>query len=360
MRAARSAASDSRAEVKDTVAYSNTSTFALALVFATTLSLPAIARAQQEQPPAPLPPAPRPATPRAPLGVDIFGGAGISWPAANDSFKALDLNEFPLEYGGGVRITNLWRYLFGQVAVNFWSDSGERAEVDSEGNAFPLGIPLDVEATYIDATIGWKWPTLRRDGSVAAWTYAGAGAGVTMYSESSPFAEPGDDIDETKVSYNFVAGGEFPITRQLAITFEGRYRYVPGLLGEGGVSQALGEETFGGFGINGGIRIGFGGGPAPVTRKPATDTPASATTPPPPGVTPGQPATAGTAAYVLIEAPVFLLPDRARTPLRVLAPGTSLRIVEENKEWYRVQFGDPQFGPRIGWIERKFVQIGKS
>ena len=60
------------------------------------------------------------------------------------------------------------------------------------------------------------------------------------------------------------------------------------------------------------------------------------------------------------EAPVFLLPDRTRTPLRVLTPGTSLRIVDENKEWYRVQFSDPQFGPRIGWIERKFVQIGKS
>jgi len=360
MRAARFAALDSRAEVKDTVTHAHTIALALALTFASTLSLPAAATAQQEQPPGSLPPAPRPPTPKAPLGVDLFGSAGIGWPAASDSFKALDLNELPLEYGGGVRITNLWRYLFAQVAVNRWSDSGERAFVDSEGNTFPLGIPLDVEATYVDATIGWKWPTLRRDGSVAAWTYAGAGAGVTMYSESSPFAEPGDDIDETKVSYNFVGGGEFPITKQLAITFEGRYRYVPGLLGESGVSEALGEETFGGFGIAGGIRVGFGGGPAPVTRKPPTDTPASATTPPAPGTIPSQPTTAGTAAYVLIEAPVFLLPDRTRTPLRVLAPGTSLRIVEENKEWYRVQFGDPQFGPRIGWIERKFVQIGKS
>jgi hypothetical protein len=161
------------------------------------------------------------------------------------------------------------------------------------------------------------------------------------------------------VSYNFVAGGEFPITRQLAITFEGRYRYVPGLLGESGVSEALGEETFGGFGIGGGVRIGFGGGPAPVTRKPAADT-TSTTGPPSPGTIPVQPATGGTAGYVVNEAPVFLLPDRTRTPLRVLAPGTSLRIVDENKEWYRVQFADPQFGPRVGWIERKFVQIGKS
>jgi opacity protein-like surface antigen len=359
MRAVRSAASDSGAEVTNTVTHSNAFALTLALTVASTLSLPVGAMAQQEQPPPPPPATPRAATPRAPLGVDIFGSAGIGWPAANDSFKALDLNELPLEYGGGVRATNLWRYLFAQVAVNRWSDSGERAFVDSEGTAFPLGIPLDVEATYVDATIGWKWPTMRRDGSVAAWTYAGAGAGVTMYSESSPFAEPGDDIDESKVTYNFVAGGEFPITRQLAITFEGRYRYVPGLLGESGVSEALGEETFGGFGIGGGVRIGFGGGPAPVTRPSTTDPAASPIAPPSPGTIPVQPS-AFTAAYVLNEAPVFLLPDRTRTPLRVLAPGTSLRIVEENKEWYRVQFSDPQFGPRIGWIERKFVQIGKS
>jgi hypothetical protein len=345
-------------KVKATVTYSNTFVVACVLSLGSTL-LPTAVMAQQEQPPSTPPPAARVPAPKGPLGFDIFGGASVSWPAANDSFKALELNEFPLEYGGGVRVTNLWRYLFAQVAVNRWSDSGERAFVDSEGNAFPLGIPLDVDATYIDASIGWKWPTLRRDGSIAAWTYAGGGAGMTMYSESSPFAEAGDDLDESKISYNFVAGGEFPISKSLAVVVEGRYRYVPGLLGEDGVSEALGEETFGGFGVGAGIRIGFGGGPMPVKRRPTDDTPAAPTAPPTFGTVTG-PATAGTAAVILKEAPVFLLPDPKRTPLRVLSPGTAVRIIDENKEWYRVQFADPQFGARMGWVERKFVQIGKS
>jgi hypothetical protein len=96
-----------------------------------------------------------------------------------------------------------------------------------------------------------------------------------------------------------------------------------------------------------------------VTRRPAEETPPAPTAPPTFGTIP-QPATAGTAGVILNEAPVFLLPDRKRTPLRVLAPGTAVRVVDENQEWYRVQFADPQFGPRVGWVERKFVQIGKS
>ncbi len=339
------------------VAHANTAIVALTVAFCAGLSIPAVAAPQDPQPPAPSAPA---APASAPVGVDIFGGASVSWPAATDSFEALDLDVPSLEYGGGVRVTNLWRYLFAQVTVNRWSDTGERAFVDSEGNVFPLGVELDVEATYVDAAVGWKAPMFKADGSIAAWAYVGGGAGVTMYSEKSPFAEPGEDIDESKVSYNVVAGAEVPIARRFAVFVEGRYRYVPGLLGEAGVSEALGEETFGGFGIGAGVRIGFGGGAVPGGRQTSGDAPA----PPPPqpalGTIPVQPATVGSAGVVLNEAPVFLLPDRTRTPLRMLAPGTSVRVVEENKEWYRVQFADPQFGPRMGWIERKFVQLGKS
>ncbi|HEU4689828.1 MAG TPA: hypothetical protein VFS23_15760, partial [Vicinamibacterales bacterium] len=272
--------------------HSSTFALALAFTFGCAVSLPTAATAGQDQPLAPLPVA---AAPRSPVGVDIFGGVGFSWPAANDTFEALDLDVPSLEYGGGVRITNLWRSLFAQVAVNRWTDTGERAFVDSEGNSFPLGIPLDVETTFIDATIGWKAPMWKRDGSIAAWTFVGGGAGVAMYSESSPFAEPGDDIDESKVSYHVLAGGEIPIAGRLAFTFEGRYRYVPSLLGEGGASEAFGEETFGGFGVGAGLRIGFGGPAQPVARKTGDDTPAPPTPPPALGTIPVQPATVGTA-----------------------------------------------------------------
>ena len=44
-----------------------------------------------------------------PVGLDVFGGAGVSFPAAKDSFEAVDLNSTDFEVGGGARVTGLWR-----------------------------------------------------------------------------------------------------------------------------------------------------------------------------------------------------------------------------------------------------------
>lgn len=68
---------------------------------------------------------------------------------------------------------------------------------------------------------------------------------------------------------------------------------------------------------------------------------------------PGRRITAVTAA----AAPVFVLPDAERTPLRTLAPGTRLRVLREQGEWVRVEFDDPLWGPRVGYIEKRFVEI---
>src|ERR671925_478149 len=59
------------------------------------------------------------------IGIDAFGGAGITWPAAADSFDAVGLGKTALEVGGGARLTGLWRDLFAQAAVHRWSDTGE-------------------------------------------------------------------------------------------------------------------------------------------------------------------------------------------------------------------------------------------
>jgi hypothetical protein len=61
---------------------------------------------------------------------------------------------------------------------------------------------------------------------------------------------------------------------------------------------------------------------------------------------------------VLVNAPIFLLPDANRIPLRVAAVGTRVRVVEEQPEgWLKVEFTDPQFGPRVGYVETKFVRV---
>jgi hypothetical protein len=301
-------------------------------------------------PPASAQQAARPQTPADPPGVDIFAGAGAAWPAAKDSFDALGLDSSGLEFGGGVRFTGLWKKLFAQAAVHRWTDSGERAFVDDDGNVFPLGIALDAEATYIDATIGWKEVVRNSAGRISFLTYVGAGAGVVQYSESSPLASDGDDLDATKVSYNLLGGVEMPLGRVLAVAVDGRYRFIPDVLGEGGVSSSFDEDFLGGFQFSVGLRLGFGG-PRYVVPPPKPTPPAAA-----PGTAPS-PGARLDGGVIVATAPVFLLPDSTRTPLRTLTAGTIVRILEEKGDWVRIEFRDTQYGARVGFVQRKFVQV---
>ena len=58
-------------------------------------------------------------------------------------------------------------------------------------------------------------------------------------------------------------------------------------------------------------------------------------------------------------APIFVVPDSTRQPLRVAATGTTLNVLKEQGDWIQVQFADPQWGPRTGWIEAKFIRISQ-
>ena len=62
-------------------------------------------------------------------------------------------------------------------------------------------------------------------------------------------------------------------------------------------------------------------------------------------------------AVVREIAPIYLYPDSSRVPLRTAAVGTSLRVLRSDGDWLQVEFNDPQFGPRIGWLLRAQVTI---
>jgi hypothetical protein len=59
---------------------------------------------------------------------------------------------------------------------------------------------------------------------------------------------------------------------------------------------------------------------------------------------------------VLEEAPVYLLPDNARQPLRTAAPGTVLEVLSIAEGWVQVRFLDPMFGLRVGYVESRFLE----
>ncbi len=290
------------------------------------------------------------------IGVQGVAIAGVNWMSPSKSLKASGLSTKPLEIGGGVQVINIWRDLFAQVNVSRLSTDGERTFVDEDGTSFPLGIPLSVTATFIDVSAGWKVIQLRETGRPLL-SYFGGGVGRVRYEERSPFALPGDDVETTATSYHIVGGVEVKVLRWLGIAGEIRYRWVPNLLGEGGTSAALDDNNFGGLHAGAGVTLGFGGATLRRTSPPVE---------PQPPTTPGRDPTripgriaepeSGT---IVIAAPVYLQPDTNRQPLRTLDAGTSVKVLQENGEWIRIEFNDRVLGPRVGYVLRKYIQLPK-
>jgi len=62
-------------------------------------------------------------------------------------------------------------------------------------------------------------------------------------------------------------------------------------------------------------------------------------------------------ATVTTNAPIYATnaPGPNQTPLRVAAIGTVLKVTGQDGEWVQVQFDDPQWGRRTGWVEKKLI-----
>ena len=64
-----------------------------------------------------------------------------------------------------------------------------------------------------------------------------------------------------------------------------------------------------------------------------------------------------TTATVSSNAPIYIRAEVTPTPLRVAEPGTRLRVLRVSDEWLQVEFGDQQFGRRVGWLQRGLVTL---
>jgi hypothetical protein len=316
------------------------------------LAYSSIAVAQTTAPQKPI--AAPPSTGGATIGIQGIAVVGVNWPAASKTLEATGLPTKPVELGGAVQVTNIWRNLFAQVGASRTSDTGERAFLDDQGNVFPLGIALSVKTTYVDVSAGWKLASAEQRNVL---TYVGGGVGRVKYVETSPFAQPGDDLETSTTSYHILVGAEVKVLKWLSVSGDMRYRWVPDLLGDGGASAAFGEKDFGGFHAGVGLRVGFGGPPL-RQAPPRDDGPPAPAQPPEPPRLPNRP-TASESVTIVGSAPVFLRPDAALEPLRVLEPGTSVRILQENDDWIRIQFADRLLGSRVGYVQRKYVQLPK-
>jgi hypothetical protein len=70
-------------------------------------------------------------------------------------------------------------------------------------------------------------------------------------------------------------------------------------------------------------------------------------------------AAAQTAATVTTDAPIYITNASTQNlqPLRVAAVGTVLKVLSQDAGWVQIQFEDPQWGRRTGWVQLKHVSI---
>lgn len=205
------------------------SSFRAACVVAGLLLLPAAASAQ-------------PAPPRKPLAISLraYGIFDYNTLAAKQSFEAVLGTSKLKAFGGGVEV-DIWKHLFVRVAGTRARDTGSRVFV-AGGEVFPLGLPLTVTMTPIEAGGGWRFVT--KSGRLTP--YAGVSYLSMGYAEESERAEPGENTSERFKGQAVFGGAEFRIWKWIVAAGEAQYRRVPKALGAGGVSKDFNETDLGG------------------------------------------------------------------------------------------------------------------
>jgi len=211
---------------------------ALIAVICVAALVPDTAMAQQ-RPPAPA----RPAA-RQPLTVRAFGDLGINQFAAGDTFDATLGSSSGVFFGGGVEVV-LPQQWFVNVRVSHFGKSGERVFVQDD-EVFPLGIEMKVEMTPIEVSAGYRFRSGRRN----LIPYLGGGIGWHKYTETSDFADAGENVKETFTGYHVLGGAEYRLGRMFALAGEAQWTTVPDALsGVSSAADAFGESNLGGFGI---------------------------------------------------------------------------------------------------------------
>ena len=194
---------------------------------------PSAARAQAQPP--------RPAGAPAAVGVRGFVEAGGRTFAASKSFEAVLGSSSGYIFGAGGEVL-FGRNLFVSIGVSRFKRDGERVVV-FEDEAFPVGIDTTVSIVPIEVSGGWRFTSPGR----TVIPYLGAGISWHKYSETSEFADPGEDADFTKTGFQFLGGAEWRAGRWLGIAGEAGWMSVPDAFTEpGSAAVAFGEDDLGG------------------------------------------------------------------------------------------------------------------
>jgi hypothetical protein len=175
------------------------------------------------------------------VGLNGYGVLGDMRLDAAQTFEAVSETSHARVLGAGIRITNLWKFLFVDIAVSHVTIDGERIVVDADRAVQRLGIPLEVTMRHLDVAVGWRTVHGRVSPSV------GGGFSRLWYRESSELPQPGENVADGGTGPLLLAGVDFTLSRWVRIGAEFRYRRIGGVLGSGGASATFDENSAGGF-----------------------------------------------------------------------------------------------------------------
>jgi hypothetical protein len=181
----------------------------------------------------------------SPRGYVTYGSTLFS---SSESFEAVTGETSKNGIGGGGTLIGIWRGVFVDGAFSQQKLSGERVFIN-DGTVYSSVFPSlsRCDPWTLPAAGGFISGGCRRTRS---------GVSVISCDESADFAEPADNVSDSKTGALMLAGLDFRIIRWLHAGGEFRYRAVKGLLGEGGVSEFFGEDQLGGAAFA--VRVSIG------------------------------------------------------------------------------------------------------
>jgi hypothetical protein len=204
-------------------------------------------------------PTPRPAAASSGEGVRVraFGEAGVRRFASAQTFEAVLGSSIGPLFGGGVEV--LWgRHLSVEASLSRYHATGERVFV-SGGEVFQLGIPTSVTLMPIAATVSYRFAQgggLAPRGSRVAVRpqsnvipFVGGGINFHRYTETSDFADVGEDVSSTFTGVHLQGGAEWRLSPLVGIAGVGRWSTVRDAIGTEPTSAATAfdEHDLGGF-----------------------------------------------------------------------------------------------------------------
>jgi Outer membrane protein beta-barrel domain len=159
--------------------------------------------------------------------------------AAETTFDAIFGDNVDPMFGGGLNIVQEGHFYL-ELSASRWEKTGQRAFLNA-GQVFHLGIPVTAKVTQLEGTAGYRF------GKGRVRPYLGGGVGLWQYEESSDFATEDENVDTQHAGGIIEGGVEFRLHRWIGVAADAHWTYVPGILGDGGISNDANEKNLGGI-----------------------------------------------------------------------------------------------------------------